>query len=126
MGTPYDPIYDHFCVFLTILPTPILKSKGNASLFSNFVWQRKCSQFLKLCLADGYADATYLRLVLKSKGNARHFVFLKYFWRTDLRATGGADPNATRNWCFVGADGVYFYCFSMIVHGFAEATTDTI
>jgi hypothetical protein len=99
-----------------------LKSKGNASLFSNFVWQRKCSQFLKLCLADGYADATYLRLVLKSKGNARHFK-KKYFWRTDGRATGGADPNATRNWCFVE---VYVYCFSMIVHGFAEATTDTI
>jgi hypothetical protein len=52
--------------------------------------------------------------------------FLKYFWRTDGRATGGADPNATRNWCFVEADGVYFYCFSMIVQGFAEATTDTI
>ena len=32
-------------------------------------------QFLKLGLADGYADATYLRLVLQSKGNARHFFF---------------------------------------------------
>ena len=101
-----------------------MKSKGNASLFSNVVWQRKCPQFLKLCLADGYADATYLRSVLKSKGNAR--LFLKYFWRTDGRATGGAEPNATRNWCFVEADGVYFYCFSMIVQSFAEATTDTI
>ena len=50
----------------------VLKSKGNARLFSNFVWQRKCSQFLKFCLADGYADATYIRLVLKSKGNAHH------------------------------------------------------
>ena len=65
------------------------------------------------------------RLILKSKGNARHF-FFKYFWRTDGRATGGAEPNATRNWCFVEADGVYFYCFSMIVQSFAEATTDTI
>ena len=53
----------------------ILKSKGNAGLFSNLVWQRKCPHFLRLCLADGYADATYLRLVLKSKGNARHFFF---------------------------------------------------
>ena len=26
----------------------------------------------------------------------------------------------------VEADGVYFSCFSMTVHGFAEATTDTI
>ena len=49
-----------------------------------------------------------------------------YFWHTDGRATGGADPNAIRSWCFVEVDGVYFYCFSMIVHGFAEATTDTI
>ena len=77
---------------------------------------------MKLCLADGYADATYLRLVLKNKGHAGIFVF----GRTDGRATGGADPNATCNWCYVKADGVYFYCFSMIVHGFAEATTDTI
>ena len=82
--------------------------------------------FLKICLADGYADATYLRLVVKSKGNAGHFLFLNYFWRPDGRATGCADPNATRNWCFVEADGVYFYGFSMIVQGFAEATADTI
>ena len=80
---------------------------------------------MKICLADGYADATYLRLVVKSKGNAGHF-FNNYFWRPDGRATGGADPNPTRNWCVVEADGVYFDCFSMIVQGFAEATTDTI
>ena len=53
-------------------------------------------------------------------------IFFKHFWRTDGRATGGADPNATRNWCFVEADGVYLSCVSMIVHGFAEATTDKI
>ena len=52
--------------------------------------------------------------------------FFNYFWRTDGRATGGADPNAIRKWFFVEADGVYFYCFSMIVHSFAKATTDTI
>ena len=50
-------------------------------------------KFLKLCLADGYADATYLRLVLKSKGKAGHF-FFNYAWRTDGRAGGGADPSA--------------------------------
>ena len=73
----------------------ILKSKGNASLFSNVVWQRKCSQFLKLCLADGYADATYLRSVLKSKGNARHFflkVFLAYGWAGYGRRGPQCDP----------------------------------
>ena len=32
----------------------------------------------------------------------------------------------SRCWCFVDASGVYFYCFSMIVQGFAEATADTI
>ena len=73
----------------------ILKSKGNASLFSNVVWQRKCPQFLKLCLADGYADATYLRSVLKSKGNARHFffkVFLAYGWAGYGRRGAQCDP----------------------------------
>ena len=30
----------------------ILKSKGNARLFSFLVWERKCSQFWKFCLAD--------------------------------------------------------------------------
>ena len=25
-GTPYDPIYDHFCVFVSVLPSPILKN----------------------------------------------------------------------------------------------------
>ena len=48
-------------------------------LWINIEKQRKCPQFLKLCLADGYADATYLRLVLKSKGNTRHFVFYIIF-----------------------------------------------
>ena len=33
-------------------------------------------------------------------------------------------PIGSHNWCFVEADGVYLYCFSMIVHGFAEATID--
>ena len=35
--------------------------------------------FLKTCLTDGYADATYVRLVLKSKGKAHHFGFLLIF-----------------------------------------------
>ena len=63
---------------------------------------------------------------IEKQRNCPPSFFSKNFWRTDGRATGGADPNATRNWRFVETDGVYFSCFSMIVHGFAEATTDTI
>ena len=52
----------------------VLKSKGNASLFSNFVWQRKCPHFLKLCLAIVYFYYfKRFRLELKSKGNACPF-----------------------------------------------------
>ena len=105
----------------------LLKSKGHARLFSNFVWQRKCPQFLR-----NYVWRTDMRMLHTydycGKTKEMHAICFKqkYSWRTDGRATGGADPNATRNWCFVEADGVYFYCFSMIVQGFAEATTDTI
>ena len=60
----------------------VLKSKGNARLFSNFACPpffkfclaKEMHAFLKICLTDGYADATYVGLVLKSKGNAHHFV----------------------------------------------------
>jgi hypothetical protein len=100
--------------------------------------QRKRPPFFKFCLAKemlaifeimfgGRICGCYiLTISIEKQRKCPPFFFLKYFWRTDGRATGGADPNATRNWCFVEADGVYFYCFSMIVHGFAEATTDTI
>ena len=76
---------------------------------------------------DGRLCGCYiLTISIEKQRKCPPFFFLKYFWRTDGRATGGADPNATRNWRFVKTDGVYFSCFSMIVHGFAEATTDTI
>ena len=100
--------------------------------------QRKRSPFFKLSLATemraffeimfgGRICGCYIPTIsIEKQRKCPHLFFLKYFWRTDGRATGGADPNATRNWRFVKTDGVYFSCFSMIVHGFAEATTDTI
>ena len=91
----------------------MLFGKGNARNFWNYVWQ---TDMRMLHTYDQYWKAKEMPAIL----------FFKYFWRTDGRATGGAEPNATRNWCFVEADGVYFYCFSMIVQSFAEATTDTI
>ena len=66
-----------------------------------------------------------LSISLEKQRKRPPFVF-NYLLRTDGRATGGAQPNATRNWCFVEVDGVYVYCFEMIVHGFPEASTDTI
>jgi hypothetical protein len=50
--------------------------------------------FLKICLTDGYADATYVRLVLKSKGNAHLFfnLFLASGWTGYGRRGSLCDP----------------------------------
>ena len=87
---------------------------------------RKRQPFFKFCLAKEMPAMFEIMFGGRICGCYILTMFFYYFWRTDGRATGGADPNAIRNWCFVEADGVYFYCFSMIVDGFAEATTDTI
>ena len=106
-------------------------------LWINIEKQRKRTPFFKFYLAKemlaflkvmfgGRICGCYILTISIEKQMRRPPFLKKYLWRTDGRATGGADPNATRNWCFVEADGVYFYCFSMIVQSFAEATTDTI
>ena len=89
-------------------------------LSKNIEKQRKRQLFFKSCLAKemlaifeimfgGRICGCYiLTISIEKQRKCPPFVFLKYFWRTDERATGGADPNATRNWCFVEADGVYF------------------
>ena len=48
----YYRIVQFYCFKRFLL---VLKSNGHANLFYHFGWQRECSQFLKLCLADGYA-----------------------------------------------------------------------
>ena len=106
-------------------------------LWINIEKQRKRQPFFKCCLAKemlaffeimfgGRICGCYIPTIsIEKQRKCPPFKKQNYIWRTDGRATGGADPNATRNWCFVDADGVYFYFFSMIVQGFAEATTDT-
>ena len=91
----------------------MLFGKGNARNFWNYVWR---TDMRMLHTYDQYWKAKEMPAIFCKK----------YFWRTDGRATGGAEPNATRNWCVINTDGIYFYCFSMIVQDFAEATTDTI
>ena len=44
-----------------------------------FCLAKRMVAFLKICLTDGYADATYVRLVLKSKVNAHHLFFKLIF-----------------------------------------------
>ena len=83
--------------------------------------QRKRKPFFNFCLATempaifenmfgGRICGCYiLTISVEKQRKCTPFVFFNYFWRTDGRATGGADPNAIRNWCLVEADGVFFF-----------------
>ena len=89
-------------------------------LWINIEKQRKRRPFFKFSLAKempaifeimfgGRIGGCYIPTIsIEKQRKCPHLFFLKYFWRTDGRATGGADPNATRNWRFVETDGVYF------------------
>ena len=100
----------------------LLKSKGNASLFIKLCLAKKMLAFIEN-MSDGRLCGCYiLTISIEKQRKCPRFVlfllFVGYGW-------AGADFTATRNWCCVGADGVYFYCSTLIVHGFAEGTTDT-
>ena len=77
-------------------------------------------------MADGYADATYLSLVVKSKGNAGHFGFLITFGARMGELREARIPMRPAIGVLLKPTGYIFTAFSMIVQGFAEATTDTI
>ena len=94
--------------------------------FFNFCLSKEMHATFEIMFGGRICGCYILTISIEKQRKRPPFLKKKYFWRTDGRATGGADPKATRNWCFVEADGVYFYCFSMIVQSFAEATTDTI
>ena len=95
----------------------VLKSKGNARLFSNFVWRTDGrgaggGRRGQTCLTEIYYRIVYfyyfkcIRLVLKSKGHAR--LFSNFVWRTVGRGAGGRrDQTCQTETCFRI---VYFYC----------------
>ena len=108
-----------------MLPISIEKRR-TLSPFFKFRLAEEMRTILEIILGGRICGCYILTISVEKQRKCSPFCFLNYFSRTDGRATRGADPNAIRNFCFVEADGVYFYCFSMIVHGFAKATTDTI
>ena len=68
----YRIVYFYCCKCFRL----VLKSTGNARLFSNLVWQRKCSHFFEIMFGGRICGCYMLTISIEKQRKCSPFVFL--------------------------------------------------